>query len=60
MACKKMREKLMKAAVMTVETKKSEPERVVVQANRRSDGLIFGIDSRTKSSTLLQNNLTEF
>ncbi len=60
MACKKMREKLMKAAVMTVETKKAEPERVVVQANKRSDGLIFGIDSRTKSSTLLQNNLTEF
>ena len=58
MACKKAKQK--EQVVMTEKATETEANLAEVSTNNQDDRLLFGVDSRTPSDNILQNNLTEF
>lgn len=58
MACKGAQKT--KAVKKTAQVNETRPSAVTVSTNQKTGRLLFGVDSRTPSDDILQNNLTEF
>ena len=58
MACKDAKKN--RGVEMASQVKETEPVEIAVSEEQKAERLLFGVDSRTPSDDILQNNLTEF
>ena len=58
MACKDAKKN--RGVEMASQVKETEAVEIAVSEEQKAERLLFGVDSRTPSDDILQNNLTEF